>query len=210
MLFSFRREVPDGVRVAHARFNQEAQRAQRVGDAAADDQSQPAGGDGLDHLPDRHQRQPPERDVQPARTQRVLQAVDHLGRDPGLLLTAFAISSRGLMRSHRAIRGGVRRGPRPGASHRFTQRHERQPMVKEELLEMQGKVEEVLPDSRFRVALDNDHALVSCSSGRVRRHHIRILAGDKVRLELSPYDLGKGRITSRHLKSRGGGAPRRA
>jgi translation initiation factor IF-1 len=81
-------------------------------------------------------------------------------------------------------------------------------MAKEELIEMQGKVEEVLPDSRFRVALDNGHTLVAYTSGRMRRHHIRILAGDKVALELSPYDLSKGRITFRHLESRGGGAPR--
>lgn len=81
-------------------------------------------------------------------------------------------------------------------------------MAKEELIEMQGKVEEVLPDSRFRVALDNGHTLVAYTSGRMRKHHIRILAGDKVALELSPYDLSKGRITFRHLETRSGGAPR--
>lgn len=80
-------------------------------------------------------------------------------------------------------------------------------MAKEELIEMQGKVEEVLPDSRFRVTLDNGHSLVAYTGGKMRKHHIRILAGDKVSLELSPYDLGKGRITFRHLETRSGGAP---
>ncbi|MDP1655673.1 MAG: translation initiation factor IF-1 [Hylemonella sp.] len=80
-------------------------------------------------------------------------------------------------------------------------------MAKEELIEMQGKVIEVLPDSRFRVTLDNGHSLVAYTGGKMRKHHIRILAGDKVSLELSPYDLGKGRITFRHLEPRSGGAP---
>lgn len=79
-------------------------------------------------------------------------------------------------------------------------------MAKEDLIEMQGKVEEVLPDSRFRITLDNGHSLVAYTSGRMRKHHIRILAGDKVSLELSPYDLSKGRITFRHIETRGGGA----
>jgi len=78
-------------------------------------------------------------------------------------------------------------------------------MAKEELIEMHGVVQEVLPDSRFRVLLDNGHQLVAYTSGKMRKHHIRILAGDPVSLELSPYDLSKGRITFRHL----GGAPRR-
>lgn len=65
---------------------------------------------------------------------------------------------------------------------------------------MRGIVNEVLPDSRYRVTLENGHELVAYSSGRMRRHHIRILAGDNVSLELSPYDLSKGRITFRHLE----------
>jgi translation initiation factor IF-1 len=81
-------------------------------------------------------------------------------------------------------------------------------MAKEELIEMNGKVEEVLPDSRFRVSLENGHVLVAYTSGRMKKHHIRILAGDRVALELSPYDLSKGRITFRHLEPRAGGAPR--
>ncbi len=79
-------------------------------------------------------------------------------------------------------------------------------MAKEELIEMSGKVEEVLPDSRYRVTLDNGHQLIAYTAGKMRKHHIRILAGDKVTLELSPYDLGKGRITFRHLEPRSGGA----
>ncbi len=80
-------------------------------------------------------------------------------------------------------------------------------MAKEELLEMSGVVDEVLPDSRYRVTLENGHTLVAYSAGKMRKHHIRILAGDKVSLELSPYDLSKGRITFRHLETRGPVAP---
>ncbi|GAB3192127.1 translation initiation factor IF-1 [Hydrogenophaga aquatica] len=82
-------------------------------------------------------------------------------------------------------------------------------MAKEDLIEMQGKVDEVLPDSRFRVTLENGHSLVAYSAGKMRKHHIRILAGDKVSLELSPYDLSKGRITFRHIENRSS-APRPA
>lgn len=72
-------------------------------------------------------------------------------------------------------------------------------MAKEELIEMEGVVSEALPDSRYRVTLDNGHELIAYTSGRMKKHHIRILAGDKVSLELSAYDLSKGRITFRHL-----------
>ena len=82
-------------------------------------------------------------------------------------------------------------------------------MAKEELLEMGGVVMEVLPDSRYRVTLDNGHDLVAYSAGKMRKHHIRILAGDRVSLEISPYDLSKGRITFRHLEGRGPAAPNR-
>ena len=75
-------------------------------------------------------------------------------------------------------------------------------MAKEELIEANGVVNEILPDSRFRVTLDNGHQLIAYTGGRMRRHHIRILAGDNVSLELSPYDLSKGRITFRHLARR--------
>jgi translation initiation factor IF-1 len=69
-------------------------------------------------------------------------------------------------------------------------------MAKEELIEMNGVVDEVLPDSRFRVTLNNGHSLVAYTGGKMRKHHIRILAGDKVSLELSPYDLSKGALPS--------------
>jgi translation initiation factor IF-1 len=75
-------------------------------------------------------------------------------------------------------------------------------MAKEELIEMNGVVDEVLPDSRYRVTLDNGHNLVAYSAGKMRKHHIRILAGDRVSLELSPYDLTKGRINFRHIEGR--------
>jgi translation initiation factor IF-1 len=82
-------------------------------------------------------------------------------------------------------------------------------VAKEELIEMNGVVDEILPDSRYRVTLENGHQLVAYTSGKMRKHHIRILAGDKVSLELSPYDLSKGRITFRHIETRGPVAPQR-
>ena len=87
----------------------------------------------------------------------------------------------------------------------------RKTMAKEDLIEMSGQVLEVLPDARYRVKLDNGHELVAYTNGKMRKHHIRILAGDKVSLELSPYDLTKGRITFRHIEGRPpmGAAPQR-
>lgn len=85
-------------------------------------------------------------------------------------------------------------------------------MAKEELIEMRGVVNEILPDSRFRVTLDNGHELIAYAGGKMRKNHIRVLAGDNVSLELSPYDLSKGRITFRHLDRRPpgpAGSPRR-
>lgn len=75
-------------------------------------------------------------------------------------------------------------------------------MAKEELIEMNGVVEEVLPDSRFRVTLENGHSLIAYTAGKMRKHHIRILAGDKVSLEISPYDMTKGRIFFRMIEGR--------
>ena len=74
-------------------------------------------------------------------------------------------------------------------------------MAKEELIEMQGKVDEMLPDTRYRVTLDNGHTLIAYTGGKMRKHRIRILAGDNVTLEMSPYDLTKGRITFRHIEN---------
>ena len=75
-------------------------------------------------------------------------------------------------------------------------------MAKEELLEMDGMVDEILPDSRFKVTLDNGHQLIAYTAGKMKKNHIRILAGDKVSLEVSMYDLSKGRITFRHIEKR--------
>ena len=71
-------------------------------------------------------------------------------------------------------------------------------MAKEELLEFDGTVTEVLPDGNFRVKLDNDHMVLAYAAGRMRKHRIRTLAGDRVRVEMTPYDLDKGRINFRH------------
>ncbi|SDK16812.1 bacterial translation initiation factor 1 (bIF-1) [Methylophilus rhizosphaerae] len=75
-------------------------------------------------------------------------------------------------------------------------------MAKEELIEMQGAVTEVLPDARYRVKLDNGHELIAYTGGKMRKHKIRILAGDKITIEMSPYDMDKGRIIFRHLEPR--------
>ena len=80
-------------------------------------------------------------------------------------------------------------------------------MSKEDLIEMNGVVTDVLPDGRFRVKLENNHELIAYTAGKMKKHHIRILAGDKVTLELSPYDLNKGRITFRHIEGRGSYTP---
>ena len=80
-------------------------------------------------------------------------------------------------------------------------------MAKEAMIEMEGVVSEVLPDTRFRVGLDNGHNVIAYVSGKMRKHRIRILAGDKVSLEMTPYDLTKGRITFRHKDERPPSAP---
>jgi len=80
-------------------------------------------------------------------------------------------------------------------------------MAKEELIEMRGTVAEMLPDSRYRVTLENGHELIAYTGGKMRKNHIRIIAGDSVSLEMSPYDLTKGRIMFRHLPPRTGSAP---
>lgn len=70
-------------------------------------------------------------------------------------------------------------------------------MAKEELIETEGTVIETLPNAMFRVELENGHRVLAHVSGKMRMHFIRILPGDKVKLELSPYDLSRGRITFR-------------
>nr|VFK38229.1 MAG: bacterial translation initiation factor 1 (bIF-1) [Candidatus Kentron sp. TC]VFK39674.1 MAG: translation initiation factor IF-1 [Candidatus Kentron sp. TC]VFK54320.1 MAG: translation initiation factor IF-1 [Candidatus Kentron sp. TC] len=70
-------------------------------------------------------------------------------------------------------------------------------MPKEEHIEIEGRVVETLPNTMFRVELDNGHVVVAHISGKMRKHYIRILTGDKVTVQLTPYDLTKGRITYR-------------
>ncbi|MEN3977123.1 translation initiation factor IF-1 [Emcibacter sp. SYSU 3D8] len=71
-------------------------------------------------------------------------------------------------------------------------------MAKEELLEFPGTVIELLPNAMFRVKLDNEHELLAHTAGKMRKHRIRVLQGDKVLVEMTPYDLTKGRITYRY------------
>jgi translation initiation factor IF-1 len=70
-------------------------------------------------------------------------------------------------------------------------------MAKEELLEFPGVVTELLPNATFRVKLENEHEIIAHTAGRMRKNRIRVLAGDKVLVEMTPYDLTKGRITYR-------------
>lgn len=80
-------------------------------------------------------------------------------------------------------------------------------MAKEELIDVEGMVAQVLPDTRFLVTLTNGVEVTAYLSGKMRKHRIRILAGDKVTLEMSPYDLTKGRINFRHKDERAAPAP---
>lgn len=75
-------------------------------------------------------------------------------------------------------------------------------MAKEDLIEFDGTVVEVLPDSRYRVKLDNGHETMAYVAGRVKKNRIRIIVGDRVMLEMTPYDLTKSRITFRHRDER--------
>jgi translation initiation factor IF-1 len=70
-------------------------------------------------------------------------------------------------------------------------------VAKEDIIEVQGSVQETLPNAMFRVKLDNGHVILAHISGKMRMHFIRILPGDKVTVEMSPYDLTRGRITYR-------------
>jgi translation initiation factor IF-1 len=70
-------------------------------------------------------------------------------------------------------------------------------MAKEELLEFEGTVIELLPNATFRVRLDNQHEIIAHTAGKMRKNRIRVLAGDRVLVEMTPYDLTKGRITYR-------------
>ncbi len=70
-------------------------------------------------------------------------------------------------------------------------------MAKEDLIEMEGEVIDTMPNTTFKVKLENDHVITAHTSGKMRKNYIRILTGDKVKVEMTPYDLSKGRITYR-------------
>lgn len=76
-------------------------------------------------------------------------------------------------------------------------------MAKEEQIEMEGTVVDTLPNTMFRVQLENGHTVLAHISGKMRKNYIRILKGDKVTVEMTPYDLTKGRITFRHKEGQG-------
>lgn len=80
-------------------------------------------------------------------------------------------------------------------------------MPKEELIEFEGVITEVLPEARFRVKLSNDHEIIAYTAGRMKKNRIRTLTGDRVTVEVSPYDLNKGRLIFRHMEARASGAP---
>ena len=83
-------------------------------------------------------------------------------------------------------------------------------MAKEELLEFDGTVTEVLPDGNFRVKLDNDHEILAYTAGKMRKFRIKSIVGDRVRVEMTPYDLTKGRIVFREKLAASPGAMRAA
>ena len=77
-------------------------------------------------------------------------------------------------------------------------------MAKEELLNFEGNVVDLLPDGRFRIKLDNEHEIIAYTAGRMKKNRIRTLVGDRVTVEMTPYDLDKGRIIYRHKDERVG------
>ncbi|MDK9695002.1 MAG: translation initiation factor IF-1 [Siculibacillus sp.] len=80
-------------------------------------------------------------------------------------------------------------------------------MAKEELIQFEGLVLEILPDARFRVRLENGHEIIAYTAGKMKKNRIKTLAGDRVTVEMSPYDLEKGRLVFRHREVRADGAP---
>ncbi len=84
-------------------------------------------------------------------------------------------------------------------------------MAKEEVIQFEGLVLELLPDARFRIKLDNSHEIIAYTAGKMKKNRIKTLAGDRVTVEMSPYDLEKGRLVFRHKDASSGfssGAPR--
>ncbi|MDE2487128.1 MAG: translation initiation factor IF-1 [Alphaproteobacteria bacterium] len=84
-------------------------------------------------------------------------------------------------------------------------------MAKEDLVEFEGEIVELLPEGRFRVKLENEHEILAYTAGKMKKNRIRSMVGDKVTVEMTPYDMDKGRITYRHRDAapRVGGGPRR-
>jgi translation initiation factor IF-1 len=80
-------------------------------------------------------------------------------------------------------------------------------MAKEDLIEFDGTVLELLPDARYRVRLENGHETLAYMSGKMKKHRIRVLVGDRVTVEMTPYDLTKARISFRHKDERAAVAP---
>lgn len=82
-------------------------------------------------------------------------------------------------------------------------------LAKEDLLKLDGTIEEILPDGRFRVVLENDHRIIVYTAGKMRRYRIRTLVGDRVQVEMSPYDMEKGRLIYRERVASTGFTARR-
>jgi translation initiation factor IF-1 len=82
-------------------------------------------------------------------------------------------------------------------------------LAKEALLTLDGMIEEILPDGRFRVVLENEHRVIVYTAGKMRKYRIRSIVGDRVMIEMSPYDMEKGRLVYRERLTGTGGGPRR-
>ncbi|MDE2405033.1 MAG: translation initiation factor IF-1 [Sphingomonadales bacterium] len=80
-------------------------------------------------------------------------------------------------------------------------------MAKEELMTLDGQIDEILPDGRFGVMLENEHRIIAYTAGKMRKFRIRSVVGDRVRVEMTPYDLSKGRIVFRERGPGGPGGP---
>jgi translation initiation factor IF-1 len=80
-------------------------------------------------------------------------------------------------------------------------------MAKEQLIEFEGRVTEILPDARYRVELDSGHTIIAYTAGKMKKNRIKTLAGDRVTVEMSPYDLDKARLVFRHKDERAGTGP---
>jgi translation initiation factor IF-1 len=98
----------------------------------------------------------------------------------------------------RTVPASRRRRPGPGGRGGHESKESHLPKPKEDAIVLEGTVTEPLPNAMFRVELENGHKVLAHSSGKMRMHRIRILPGDKVQVEITPYDLNRGRITYRY------------